>query len=221
MNFYPPLGYGYGAICRDVMEALAERGHRSVVLCADGGPSTGRVELRRGLGHVPAAWRKPRAGLHAEAASQRLVRAALAEGVDAALVWHMRGIGKGALSLLHRAGIPVLYMLGDLWVIYERPGPPLTWRLWPALDHRGPYAGLRRAAGRVAGLGRVDLTAPPIEREGIVCFVSQWLRDRYAEVGFPPRHAHVVPNGIRLEDFTGPRAASNGDLSVLFAGRLD
>jgi glycosyltransferase involved in cell wall biosynthesis len=123
--------------------------------------------------------------------------------------------------LLHRAGIPVLYMLGDLWVIYERPGPPLTWRAWPALDHFAPYTAMRRLAGRVAGVGRVDLTPPPIERDGIVCFVSAWLRDRYAELGFRPRHAHIVPNGIRVADFAGPRAAPNGELSALFAGRLD
>src|SRR4051794_20500053 len=146
-SFYPPLGYGYGAICRDVMEGLAARDHQAVVLCAGGGPSDGRVEIRRGLGHVPAAWRRPLAGLRAEAASQRLVRAALSDGVDAALVWHMRGIGKGSLRLLHEAGLPVLYMLGDLWVIYERPGPPVAWRLWPALDRIAPYRALRGLAG--------------------------------------------------------------------------
>lgn len=220
-NFYPPLGYGYGAICRDVMEELAARGHPSTVLCAEGGTGD-RVEVRHGLGHVPAAWRRPVRGLRGEAMSQRLVRAALAEGIGAALVWHMRGIGKGSLTLLHRAGIPVLYLLGDLWAIYERPGPPQSWRLWTALDHLPPYHGLRQGGAQIAGMGRLELRAPPIETEGIACFVSQWLRDDYARFGFRPRHSEIVPNGIRYDDFSGPRrGAVDGALTALFAGRLD
>jgi glycosyltransferase involved in cell wall biosynthesis len=220
-NFYPPLGYGYGAICRDVMQELQARGHRSTVLCADGG-TDGPLEVRLGLAHVPAAWRRPIAGLRGEAASQRIVRAALAEGVDAALIWHMRGIGKGSLALLHEAGIPVIYLLGDLWVIYERPGPPATWPVWPALDHLAPYRALRNTGSRMLGMGRVELGAPPIEWQGVVCFASRWLQERYAEAGFRPRHGHVVPNGIRIEDFAGPRDDFSDPLMrVLFAGRVD
>jgi glycosyltransferase involved in cell wall biosynthesis len=220
-NHYPPFGYGYGSICRDVMESLRDRGHACTVLCAAGGEG-GAVHVRTGLGHVPAAWRRPLAGLRGEIASQRLVREALAEGVDAALVWQMRGIGKGSLTLLHDAHVPVLYFLGDLWVVYERPGPPQAWRLWTTLDHFAPYVRLRRGLGRLAGLGRLDLRPPPIEDEGEVCFVSPWLRDRYAELGFRPRRARVLPNGVRLEDFAGPRTSSPaGELSMLFAGRLD
>jgi glycosyltransferase involved in cell wall biosynthesis len=220
-NFYPPLGYGYGAICRDVMNELQARGHRSTILCADGGVD-GPLEVRRGLGHVPAAWRRPRAGLRAEVASQRLVRAAIAEGVDAALIWHMRGIGKGSLALLHHAGIPVIYLLGDLWVVYERPGPPATWHAWSSLEHLAAYRAARDAAGRMVGAGRIELAAPPIEREGIVCFASTWLAGRYAKAGFRPRNGQVVPNGIRIEEFAGSRDdPPAGELRVLFAGRLD
>jgi glycosyltransferase involved in cell wall biosynthesis len=220
-NLYPPFGYGYGAICADVMEALAGRGHDCTALCARGGPGR-HVSVREGLGHVPGAWRKPVAGLRAEAASQRLVRAAIHERPDAALVWHMRGIGKGSLTLLHDAGIPVLYMLGDLWAVYERPGPPSAWGAWQALDRLRAYRAARAAAGRIAGIGRLELRPPPIATEGIVCFASDWLRARYDDAGFRPRRPHVVRNGVRLEDFTGPRTTPAGPpLPVLFAGRLD
>jgi glycosyltransferase involved in cell wall biosynthesis len=220
-NLYPPYGYGYGAICADVMEALAERGHDCTVLCARGGPGR-RVSVREGLGHVPGAWRRPVAGLRAEVASQRLVRAAIGAGADAALVWHMRGIGKGSLTLLHDAGIPVIYMLGDLWAVYERPGPPAAWRVWQRLDRLRAYRAARAAAGRIAGLGRLELRPPPIATGGIVCFASDWLRQRYAGAGFRPRRAQVVHNGVRLEEFAGPRTApGTPPLPVLFAGRLD
>jgi glycosyltransferase involved in cell wall biosynthesis len=222
-NYLPPLNYGYAEICADAMAALAARGHDVTVLCADGGADEERFAVRRELGHVPAAWRRPVAGLRAEARSQAAVRAALDEGVDAAVAWHMRGIGKGVLTQLHRAGVPVVYMLGDLWVIYERPGPPSAWRAWTWLDRRAPYRALRQGAGALAGLGRVELRQPPIASEGEVCFASEWLEGRYRALGWEARHAHVVPNGIALERFAAePRErAPETPLEVLFAGRID
>lgn len=222
-NLYPPLGYGYGAICADVMEELATRGHECRVLCAAGGPGAGAgVTVREGLGHVPGGWRRPVAGLRADLASQRLVSEELARGVDAVLVWHMRGIGKGSLALAHDAGVPVVYMLGDLWAVYEHPGPPAAWRAWQALGHMRAYRAVRDVAGRLAGLGRVDLRPAPIERDGVVCFASGWLRDRYAQAGFEAVDGHVVHNGVRLEDFAGRRdAVAPPPLRALFAGRVD
>lgn len=221
-NFYPPLGYGYGAICGDVMEEMAARGHDVTVLCAEGGQGSGNVLVRQGLGHVPGAWRRPRAGLRAEAASQRLVRDALAEGIDAAIVWHMRGIGKGSLTLLHQAEIPVLYALGDLWVVYERPGPPAAWPRWSRLDASRAYRALRTGSG--AAVGRAigaELRPPPIAEKGICAFVSDWLRLRYAEAGFVPVDGRVIPNGIDLTRFPGHRGPSLVLSRALFVGRLD
>lgn len=224
-NFYPPLGYGYGAISRDAMAALAARGHDVTTLAAGGSQEQAghRVRLRTELAHVPAAWRRPVVGLRGELRNQRLVRELLVEGVDAALAWHMRGIGKGALTLLHDAGVPVLYMLGDLWVVYERPGPPAMWRFWQAADRSPAYRRLRAASGRAGGLGRLRLDPPPIAKEGIVCFASEWLRQRYRSVGFEPCRAHVVPNGLPAEAFAeGERPPLDGrDFEIAFAGRLD
>jgi glycosyltransferase involved in cell wall biosynthesis len=222
-NYLPPLNYGYAEICADAMGALAARGHDVTVLCADGGQDETRFRVRRALHHVPAAWRRPVAGLRGEAASQAAVRAALAEGVDAAVAWHMRGVGKGTLTLLHRAGVPVVYMLGDLWVIYERPGPPSWWRAWTSLDRRAAYRTLRDAAGAAAGAGRIELRQPPIAEQGEVCFASAWLRERYRSLGWEARHTHVVANGIDVARFAAaPRERTAGEpLDVLFAGRID
>jgi glycosyltransferase involved in cell wall biosynthesis len=220
-NLYPPLGYGYGAICRDVMRGLAARGHNVSVLCAAGGEDETQIAVERSLGHAPGAWRRPVSGLRAERATQAAVRAALADGVDAALAWHMRGIGKGALTLLHRAGVPVVYPLGDLWVVYERPGPPVAWRAWSALDDNRAYRALRAGAGRLAGaVTGLELRPPPIAVEGRCAFASEWLRHRYAEAGFMPAHGEVVPNGVDLTLFPStppPRGAQR----ALFVGRVD
>lgn len=212
-NFLPPLGYGYGAICDDVMSALGDRGHLVRVLSAAGGSEPA-------LGHVPGAWRRPIAGLRAERRSQRAVRDALGEGVDAAIAWHMRGIGKGSLTLLHDAGIPVVYMLGDLWVVYERPGPPSWWRSWSRIDGIGPYRALRGVLGRLGAVAGVDLRPPPIAAQGHCVFASRWLRDRYAQAGFVPAQQHVIPNGLAQEQVPGARPSADAQ-RLLFAGRAD
>lgn len=220
-NHYPPLGYGYGAVCRDVMRGLAGRGHDVRVLCAEGGEDERALPVERMLAHLPGAWRRPLAGLRAERVTQRAVRAAIADGVDAAIAFHLRGIGNGSLTLLHRAGVPVVYALGDLWVVYERPGPPAAWRLWSALDRLAPYRVLRAAAG--AALGAVtglELRPPPIAAEGRCAFTSEWLRRRYAAAGFTPAHSHLVPNGLDLAPY--PDAPAPRPLRrALFAGRAD
>src|SRR4051794_8287152 len=114
-NFLPPLHYGYGAVCADAMGELAARGHCAELLVAAGGDEL-PFPVRADLVHAPAAWRRPFAGLRAQLASERAMRDALDRGVDIAFVWHMRGIPKGTLTLLHHAGVAVIYMLGDLWV---------------------------------------------------------------------------------------------------------
>jgi glycosyltransferase involved in cell wall biosynthesis len=221
-NFLPPLHYGYGAICADAMGELAARGHHVEVLVAAGGQDL-PFDVRHELDHVPAAWRRPVAGVRAELRSERAARAALSRGVDVAIAWHMRGIPKGTLTLLHGAGVPVIYMLGDLWVVYERPGPPSWWRVWQIADRIALYRAARTAIGRGAGLGRLRLDPPPIAEEGICAFASRWLQQRYAHAGFEPARAHVVPNGIRLEHRDGGprRPLDDRDLHVLFAGRAD
>lgn len=221
-NFLPPLHYGYGAICADAMGELAARGHVVEMLAAGGGEEL-PFPVRRDLVHVPAAWRRPVAGIRAENASERTVRRALRGGVDVAVAWHMRGIPKGTLTLLHAAGAPVIYMLGDLWVVYERPGPPAWWRAWQGADRVAAYRTARAVAGRAAGLGRLRLDPPPIAEQGICAFTSRWLERRYAESGFRPAHAHLMPNGIRLEGRDGGARTPlvDRDLRVLFAGRAD
>jgi glycogen(starch) synthase len=216
-NALPPLNYGYGVICSDAMTELAARGHDVTVLTAAGGGEDGPFEVRRELVEVPAAWRRPLAGLGAERRSHRAMREALEQGVDGAIVWHMRGIGKGILSALHERGLPVMYMLGDLWAVYEQPGPPAWWHAWQRADSISAYRGLRNLARRAVGAG----PAPPISAEGIVCFASAWLRDRYAAVGFRPRSSHLIPNGITPDDAPRHDPPPGSGMRLAFAGRLD
>jgi glycosyltransferase involved in cell wall biosynthesis len=205
---YPPTGLGgYAEICADVMEGLCGRGHQVELLALEGEPGIDRragVEVRRELRPALAAWRRPRVARAAEKHDTKSIRAALARGADAALVWHPRGVVKPPLRLLHAAGIPVLYMLHDRWVLYERPGSVFV-----------PWARADDLAVRL-------LREPPIAREGIVCFNSRWLRDEHARLHWRPRDARIIGCGlpdsvVSPSGSSGPRGATR----LLFAGRLD
>src|SRR4051812_153163 len=205
---YPPAGLGgYAEICADVMEGLAARGHFVELLALEGEPATDEragVSVRRELRRVLAAWRHPLRARAAERADSATLRAAIARGVDAALVWHPRGVVKPPLRLLHDAGIPVLYMLHDRWVLYERPGSVFV-----------PWARAERLAVRL-------LREPPVARDGVVVFNSRWLRDEHARLHWRPQDGHIIGCGLppSLTELAG-ESGQRGTKRLLFAGRID
>jgi glycogen synthase len=209
-NTYPPSGRGgYAEICADVMQGLAARGHRVTMLTgpADGLPSVGDVDdvaVHRILDPVLAAWRHPRRARAAARNDADRIRRQLAAGVDAALVWHLRGVVKSPLRSLHRAGVPVLYMLHDRWVLYERPGSVFV-----------PWARAERLAASV-------LREPPVAAGGVVCFNSRWLRDEHARLGWHASDEHIVPCGLPATLIAAASDRPRGAIRrLLFAGRVD
>src|SRR3954447_9566059 len=215
-NLYPPhAGGGYGEICADVMAGLAGRGHEVTMLAARGESGRG-VDVRAELDYVLAPWRHPVRGLQAAAHDERLVRDSLARGVDAAVVWHMRGVAKPPLTLLHQAGVPVVYVLHDRWILYERAGGPALLP-WQRLD---PHA--RRARQLATRVARLELRAPPIAEQGIVRFASRWLRDEYAEAGWVARDEGTLASGVDVEAIRSRRTVPprTPPEHLLFAGRI-
>jgi glycogen(starch) synthase len=215
-NSYPPVGRGgYGEICADVMSGLARRGHDVTVLTCgerfDSRQATapdriGGVTVRRELHPVLGAWRHPLRARVAARNDAALIRRELADGVDAALVWHLRGIVKPPVRLLHERNVPVFYMLHDRWVLYERPGSVFV-----------PWARAERIAVRALG-------EPPIAAEGVVCFNSRWLRDEHARLGWRSSEAHIVPCGLParlVEQAAAIDPNGRGVERLLFAGRID
>lgn len=216
-NFYPPFARGgYGEICADVMAGLASRGHDVTMLVAQGESARG-VTVRADLDYVLAPWRHPVRGFRATGHDERIVRAALESGVDAALVWHMRGLVKPPLGLVHEAGVPVVYLLHDRWVLYERAGGP-NLLPWAKLD---PLACRARAAA--TRLAARELRAPPIAEHGIVRFVSGWLRDEYARAGWKARDEGTLPAGVDVETIAALRTepVRTPPERLLYAGRID
>lgn len=226
-NSYPPVGRGgYGEICADVMSGLARRGHDVTVLAcgerydprqAAAPAAVDGVQVRRELDYVLAPWRRPAAGLRAVSHDAALVSEELERGVDAVLAWHCRGIVKTSLRLAHEAGVPVLYNLHDRWVLYERPGSLLV--PWARLDRAGARLP-RELAGRLLAR-RVELRAPRIDRDGVACFVSEWLAAEHTRRGWIPRRHAVVPCGVDPTLFAPDGRPPRPPERLLFAGRIE
>jgi glycosyltransferase involved in cell wall biosynthesis len=224
-NTFPPAAHGgYGEICGDVSMGLAGRGHDVTVVTGreqagtDDSSESRRLVVRRELDLLLSPWRHPLESLRVAERTEATVRSALVAGVDVALVWHMRGVLKPSLRLLHDAGVPVVYMLHDRWVLYERAGAfalPLY-----KLDRLG----LTRARNALASpaAARVELRAPPIADDGIVCFVSEWLRDEHARLGWRAADPHVIPAGVDLARFDADESQEPGRPAtrLLYAGRV-
>ena len=198
------------------MAGLAARGHEVTMLVARGESGRG-VDVRAELEYVLAPWRHPVRGLRAVAQDERRVRGALMRGVDAAVVWHMRGLVKPPLTLLHQANVPVVYVLHDRWILYERAGGP-TLLPWQKLD---PYA--RRARQLATRVARLELRSPPIAEQGIVRFASRWLRrDEYAGAGWVARDDGTLASGVDVGAIRSRRTAPprTPPERLLFAGRI-
>jgi glycosyltransferase involved in cell wall biosynthesis len=229
INRFPPAGGGgYGEICADMMRELAARGHDVTLLVGGDRASAGmspnagggeRLAVRRELDYVLAPWRHPISAARAVFNDEDVVSRALTERPDVAIVWHARGLVKPPLRMLHEAGVPVVYMLHDRWVLYERAGSIHV--PWSRLDAAGAHAFRERLGALLAP--RLELRAPPIAEEGIVCFVSRWLQEEHERRGWRPRRAQLVPCGVDVERFRDARErpVRNPPLKMMFAGRMD
>jgi glycosyltransferase involved in cell wall biosynthesis len=119
--------------------------------------------------------------------------------------------------MAHEAGVPTLYQLHDRWVLYERPGS--LYVPWPRLDRVGarlPRELLGRALAR-----RLELRAPPIERDSVGCFVSEWLEQEYTRRGWRSRHHEIVRCGVDTASYARPSPPEHPPKRLLFAGRIE
>ena len=159
----------------------------------------------------PAPWRR----WAIERANQRRLREALAAvRPDVVSVWNMGAMSLGLLTTVHEAGIPMVLVVCDDWLVY---GPPLD--AWSRL-----FLGHGRRAGAVRRLTGLPTGPPDLDRVGPACLVSEFTLRRAREWSpwSLPRSA-VVYSGIDPADFplAGASPRSGWGWRLLFVGRLD
>jgi hypothetical protein len=136
-NLYPPAAVGgYERMCRDVVERFRRGGHTVGVLTSTFGGEVRDVDpdLQRRLwlywdGHEVVC-----PSLLRQIALERAGRRALSRMLgrfrpDVVSVWGMGGLSLGLLSLLSAAGLPIVYVVGDDWLVFGRWADCWTRRL--------------------------------------------------------------------------------------------
>ncbi|HEY2961171.1 MAG TPA: glycosyltransferase family 4 protein [Pyrinomonadaceae bacterium] len=223
-NYYPPYFIGgYELGCRDVVEALKNRGHQVRVLT-----STYKVDQPQTDGEIyrwlePGEWWTPNylrglAGvLKKEKANQQAFRQLCAEfEPDLIYVWNPVGISLSIVSVAQQLGLPVCYFVSDHWLEEWEKDP--GYQMW-----QKQAAGLRRPflwKGILNLLNALHLTNPPAPPVlSNVQFASECLKRNALQKGRPVAKAEVIHWGVNADQF---RFTEKPDepTRLLFVGQL-
>jgi glycogen(starch) synthase len=224
-SLYPPHAYGgYEASCRDVVERWRSRGHGVTVLTSDTRVDGVEDEpdetgVRRELAFywvdhaLPDRSLRERVGL--ERANRAALRRALADlRPDVVSAWSMGALSLGLLEEVAAAGLPLVLVICDDWLVYGERAD-----LW-----RRPLAGSpvrTRLARALTGL-RTGWPAAGAAVRAV--WVSRSVRERARrEAPWFPGDGVVIGSGIDREDFPErlPDTERTWSWRLLQVGRLD
>ncbi|MFW5943605.1 MAG: glycosyltransferase family 4 protein, partial [Chloroflexota bacterium] len=238
-NFYPPHGLGGQAhSCRQVVEGLQQRGHRTLVLTSRhgvasdtgiGGPETANGVWRTlYLEMELAPWRHALAFFtarkHREEHNLQSVRRCLqAFEPHVVFVWGMWNLPRSLPATIEQlAGPQTLYRFADYW-----PTLPSQHQLyWQQPGRRWASRLARKAVAPIAlSMLAREQGEVRLRFDNAYC-VSAATRQALVQSGVPVEHARVIHTGLDLEPFlsangSGPRGAEQPDVKILYAGRLE
>lgn len=123
------------------------------------------------------------------------------ERYDVAYTFGLRHLGLATVSAFEEAGVPVLYGIGDRFLLDYR-SPHWQWRAAYFLGGEGFYRrGLRLRIGHAA-------------------FVSDYMRSQFRSEGFPLHETCVVPRGVDWEYTESSYDPRERDREFLIACRV-
>ncbi|HET6963623.1 MAG TPA: glycosyltransferase family 4 protein [Acidimicrobiales bacterium] len=225
---YPPHSVGgYALSCQATVEQFRLRGHSIYVLTSDarlpgvdkdsnGDASDVHRDLYlwfRDLGRDPKV-PHPSFGTrwtHERRNQQALRKVLLTWRPEVVSVWEMGAMSLSTLTLIERAGIPMVITVHDYWPQYA-----LQWDPWLRMFERLSWT---RPLGAPLGM----ITEAPDLSGATVNVISHDLRDKLAADSrwrFP--EAEIIPFGIDLRMF--PVAAPvqrDWNWNILYVGRLE
>jgi len=220
---YPPDHEGgYEIGCRDVVDALIERGHEVEVLAgATGAAGDAARHIRRELAPAAIAGRMPQPVWIARMFARDLTNRRTFERTcrrfrpDVAYLWQLYPISASLAFAAQRLGLPVCYYVFDYWLARWREHP------WPALWlGRAARPMGRLARGALRPLAQALRLVPEGELDlSRAQFASEHLRRATAQAGSGIDAAPTIPFGVDPRRFPyrqEPRPARR----LLFVGRL-
>ena len=231
---YPPhhLG-GYELRCRDIVQALRQRGHEVEVLTSDyrlpavttNSPEANVDRSLRIHGFFGNPWLDIRHLRDLEFHNHNLLRATIARvKPDVVHLWSMGGLSKSFVFTLARLNVPVVYDVSDHWIArsmkadvwldwWNRPNASLPARLLRAC---WSWTGRREAWDRIAPTNPIRHARFPR-----IYFCSAAMREITERAGFPVGHAAVIHCPVDIVRFHGePPPAVRPVLKLLYVGRV-
>jgi glycosyltransferase involved in cell wall biosynthesis len=224
-NLYPPYYVGgHELVCREIVEALTERGHEVRVLTSRYGVKQPCVEgavyrwLETDLGRPPAALPLYVAGVltrarHSDAALKDLL---CRFDPDIVYISHLTNVSLSLAFAIERLKLAHCYFVGDTWLARWEHDP------WYSLINAEPprvYLRLAqrllkpalRAAGKIPSRA---LTLPNVH------FVSHYLKDHALRAGKPVTRAEVIHSGIDPERFPYKGEFHTPPRRLLYVGQV-
>lgn len=128
---------------------------------------------------------------------------------DVVYVWNMGGVGITPVLAAQEQGYPCVFRLDDYW-------------LKELKDELVAETSAFKRAYRSVMLGWQDVSALRFEHALVV---SQWVKDRYIQAGFPAEAMRVLPEGVPASMTIDPAAldalpADPGPARLVHVGRL-
>ena len=234
-NLYPPhyVG-GYELRCRDITEALRDRGHTMQVLTSTytaagtGAPRQPDYTVERSL-RLHGFFGHPWLGIRDLRSLEQDNNAALLAAIqafkpDLVHVWNLGGLSKSLALTLQRLNIPTVFDVSDHWIARSLVGD--VWLDWWNRDSASVSA--RLARGMWTATGKRDLwhqLAPtnPLRhlRFQRVYFCSARLRQITVNAGYAVEHGEVIHCPVNVAAYHGQvKPVATPLKKLLYAGRL-
>lgn len=230
-NHYPPLEVGgYEQLCRDVTDALAERGHETLVLTSTYGTAGAALPEQPDVQRVlrmspdwqsgrPVVWQFAFDRREAEAHNLQVLRTAVRDFTpDVVFFWNLAGLPRSLAT--DAEAMPAVAVAH--WLAGESPAAPDEyWHYWQEPPRRTSARLVWRLA-RSPALAQMRREGKPL-RPALrhAAAVSRFVRDVGVADGTLPETTSVIYNGVETDAFYRPaRPAPHEPLRLLQAGRL-
>lgn len=224
---------GYELRCRDITEALRQRGHEVHVLTSnhclpDVGTPPLEYAVDRSLqlhGFFGHPWRGILELQKLEHHNNVMLLAAIHSfKPDVVHVWNLGGISKSMIFTLHQLNIPTVYDVSDHWI--ARSLAHDVWLKWWNNPELPPLKRLARSTLTLIGKrAQWHASAPTFPRQQMafprIYFCSKRLKQITRAAGYPVDHAAVIHCPVDTEKYHGSvKPATMALKRLLYAGRL-
>ncbi|MCK5215599.1 MAG: glycosyltransferase family 4 protein [Candidatus Omnitrophica bacterium] len=205
-NLYPPYDIGgYEILCRDTVEHMKRQGHKVIVLTSyyglnspnEDGDVLRLLEQQWSPGYKEGHWLLSLLSKHRDVkAFERIV---FEQRPDLLLVFSMNGLPVQLFSAVSKCPVPKVFKVCDKWIVsYKKEISRLLQKFTEQGSHKGKYF-LRRILGHFVNY-RIGVNWGEFA-SGRMAFVSEYLRNSYAENGISVYNCPIIYNPVDTKVF--------------------